>query len=345
MGMTPKTDNAIRRPDLGILFQELVDDSIANGFIANEVMPFFPTDEENATYDMIPMEAFLNTEDDLVADDGAYGRNNWQYETGRYSTNDRGLEEGLPDKQRKKFDKRTMGSSERIVMKRLVYRIMRSREKRVADMVFNASNFTANALTNEWDDATNATPVTDVQTAQLAVYLASGIVPMDLIVNYAVFRNLQKTDQIVDALTGVYGVSGTQDILNVYQLSAMEIAKVLGVNRILVGGALYNSAAGGQDATIAKIWSDEYAMLTTLHPGGADIVEPALGVTFNWIEDSAINGGMPIMEQYREEQTRRDVFRARWYIGEEFIKTVDNTGTAKSSVYKNVSYLFSNVTT
>jgi hypothetical protein len=56
--------------------------------------------------------------------------------------------------------------------------IMRAQEKRIADRVFNASAFTPHAVSNEWDKASAATPITDVNDAKLAFRASAGCCPM-----------------------------------------------------------------------------------------------------------------------------------------------------------------------
>ena len=49
-------------------------------------------------------------------------------------------------------------------------------------------------------------------------------------------------------------------------------------------------------------------LLARISSGGQDLKEPSLGRTFIWEEDAP---GMIVTEQYREEQTRSDVYRVR----------------------------------
>ena len=339
MSMTGKSGNAIRRPDLQQLVREYIEGDISamNGFIADKVMPIYEVNEKTATYDVVPKEAFLKIQDTNRAADGTYNRNNWQYETGYYSCIEQGWEEPLEDTQRADFDQRNgIGTAEMITMERGMSILMRSREQKVSAAVFNATNFTANAITNEWDDATNAVPIDDIKAGKVSVRNASGIVPNTLIINYNVFENLKRCDQVVDLLTYNFGAE-----VNLTQLSIAQLASVLGVENILVAGAMYDSAAGGQDASITQLWSNEYAMLTRIETG-IDISRPQLGRTFLWTMDSP---GMPITEQYREEQTRSDIYRVRYYADHALIASRNSSGTIVSNISAAVSYLFSNVTT
>lgn len=339
MSITPKSNNAIRRPDLQMLVREYMegDASAMNGFVADQILPVYPVMEKSATYDVVPKEALLKVQNVDRAAGGTYNRNNWVPETGTYLAKERGWEEALEDTEREDFDQRNgAGTGEQIAVERAMSVIMRAREKVVADLIFNATNFTANALTNEWDDQTNATPIDDIKTAKTSVRNASGMVPNTLIVNYAVRENLRRCDQVVNLITYNFGSQ-----VNLTQLTDAQLASVLGVERLLVAGAMQDTAAGGQDASISAIWSNEYAMLTRIE-SGIDITRPQLGRTFLWEVDSP---GMPVTEQYREEQTRSWIYRVRYYADHALIQSKDTSGTVVSNISQAVSYLFSNVTT
>jgi hypothetical protein len=111
---------------------------------------------------------------------------------------------------------------------------------------------------------------------------------------------------------------------------------------VLVGGAVYDSADKGQDASIADLWSNEYAMLTRVSTA-PDITDPCIGRTFYWTEENA--GEEPIVESYREDGRRGDVVRVRHDSDERLIISYNDAGSALSNISAAVSYLFSNVTT
>jgi len=239
----------------------------------------------------------------------------------------------VDDRERKLY--RNKFDCDVVAVKRATNHILRGQEKRVADKVFNATNFTANAITNEWDDASNAVPIDDVNTGKLSVRNACGMLPNALIIAYSTYLNLKRCDQIVDLLK--YTFPG----IDINRMTSAQLAAVMDVERVLVGGAIYDAAKKGQDASITDLWSNEYAMLTRVSDS-PDISEPCIGRTFLWTEDSP---GNVVTEEYREEQSRGDVFRVRHDTDECFIYSRDSTGTAKSTIYKSVSYLMSNITT
>lgn len=330
-----KNDAAVYRPDLGAAVMEY-NEGATQTYIGLSVMPLFPTMEKAATYPVIPKEVLLSAPDTTRAPRGKYQRGDWEYERGKFSTSEHGWEEPVDDSERSLIEREVPGLADFVATKRAWNHIMRGQEKRIAAAVFNASNFTAHSLTNEWDDATNATPIDDVQTGKLSIRSACGMLPNTLIISYSSFLNLRRCSQVVDLVK--YTFPG----LDINQMNVQQLAQILDVSRILVGGMVYNSAGKGLDATISDIWSNEYAMLTITAQSAEDITEPCIGRTFIWTEDSAQN---PIVESYREEQSRSDIIRVRHNTSEALIKSYNSSDVAVSDISAAVSYLYNNVTT
>jgi len=161
------------------------------------------------------------------------------------------------------------------------------------------------------------------------------MLPSGLIISYTTFLALQVADQIVDQLK--YTFPG----IDVTNLNAQQLARVFGVPRVWVAGAVYDSAGKGQAASIADIWDDEYAALVRVS-NGQDLMEPCVGRTFLWTADSPQS---PIVEEYRDEEHRSDVYRVRHHVAEEFIASKDDTGTVVSNVAAACVYLLSNIDT
>ncbi|MEE4112715.1 MAG: hypothetical protein V2I40_07865, partial [Desulfobacteraceae bacterium] len=107
------------------------------------------------------------------------------------------------------------------------------------------------------------------------------------------------------------------------------------------GGGVYDSTKKGQDTTIADIWSNEYASLLKVSRS-PDITSPSFGRTFLWTADSPQN---PIVETYREENRRSDIYRVRHHVSEELIASKNTSGTVVSNIGAACHYLFSNITT
>jgi recombination protein RecA len=73
---------------------------------------------------------------------------------------------------------------------------------------------------------------------------------------------------------------------------------------------------------------------------GRDILQPSIGRTFIWTADSPANA---IVEEYREEQTRSDIYRVRHHVAETLLNSYNSSGTAVSEISKACGYLMSNI--
>lgn len=330
----PTSDTAVRRPDLAVVVDEYRD-TVATGAIAPQVMPFIPVAVQTAQFPVIPKEVMLKIHDTRRAMRGRYPSSDWEFEMGHYATKENGWEEKIDDRERKLYA--TQLDAEVVATRRATKIIDLSKEQRVAAKVFNATNFTAHAVTHEWDDATNAVPIDNINTAKLAVRAACGMLPNTLIIAFSTFLNLKNCDQIVDRL--IYTFPG----IDINRMSSQQLAAIFDVGQVLVGGAVYDSADKGQDASISDLWSNEYAMLTVCSDS-PDISEPCIGRTFLWTEETP-GSGEPVVESYRDEGSRSDVVRVRHDSDERLVKSFDENDDVKSDIAAAVSYLFSNITT
>jgi hypothetical protein len=328
---SPIAGTSINRPDLAELVMEYRDTEVSAG-IASQVMPVYPVANQAAGFPVIPKEALLKIYNTQRAMRGTYPRSDWSFEMGKYFTQENGWEEAIDDRERKLYA--NLFDAEAVATMRATKIIDLGREQRVANKVFNTTNFSANALTTAWSD-TASTPIDDVNAGAAAIRLQCGMLPNALIIAYSTFLNLKSNEQIIDRLA--YTFPGIE--LN--RMTSADLAKIFNVEKVLIGGAVYDSADKGQDASIADLWTNTLAMLT-ITSNSPDITSPCIGRTFLWNEENA--GTEPVVESYREEGKRGDVVRVRFDSDERLLQSFDDSDTVESNISAAVSYLFSNVT-
>lgn len=321
---TPSSSlSTILRPDLAGALEEfdLVNDRA--GFIGNRVLPPLDVNLASGKFGRIPIEQLLRSADTTRAPRSGYARGDWQFETDTYTTQEYGAEEPVDENEANTFGQYI--DAELTSTALAVDLVLREREKRVAAAVFNATTFASSttAVTNEWDDAMNATPIADIKAAKQAMWEAAAIKPDALILNHLVFENLRHVHEILDRIK-------YQGFVNVVPSAINEsiLASVLNVREIIVAGSPKNSAAMGS-LDIDPIWSGEYAMLAKI-ARTSSIKEVCLGRTFHWSGDgSQINCAV---ETYPDPVVRSNIIRARQQVGEKII-------------YVPCGYLLSNITT
>jgi hypothetical protein len=322
---SPSSSLSTQRPDLAESFMEFDLAMDARGFVANRVFPVIEVAKQSGNFGKIPIEQLLQARVTKRAPGGGYARGNWTFEPATYACEEHGAEEPVDDREATMYS--DYFDAEVIAAQRAYSAVLRNAEQRVADAVFNATTFASytTALTNEWDDATNAVPLTDVEAAVQSVYDQSGLWANALIVNRKVFRNLRNCDQIKDRIAS----SGAGSSNAAGNVGVQQLAELFDLDYIIVAGSSKNSANEGQAASPAQIWSGEYAMVCRVATG-QDFREPCIGRTFHWSEDGSSIGGT--VETYREESVRSDVVRVRHDVDEVML-------------YAAAGHLLSNVTT
>lgn len=293
---TPRADMAV-----------LVDEYKVNGMnlIARKVLPKHSVHLEEASGIPVLKRENLKLEDMDHANGATFPRiDTYLGETG-YKCVDRGLEGKVTKKDYKKYA--TQFDAEASKVKVIRRKVLLGREKRVADKVFNPAFFAGPKLYTDnssapWDDIT--TMIADqIQAGMNIVRANMGLRANTLVINDVSFQNMKKNTQLLGRFPGV-------QILTMEMIES-ALAAVCGIKQILVGDAIYDSAAEGQDFVSGDIWSDDYAMVCAVSEGALE--EGGLGRTFEWDEMDQEDDAVV---QYPESQTDSNVFRIREYTDE-----------------------------
>lgn len=126
------------------------------------------------------------------------------------------------------------------------------REKRVADLVFNPNNYGVNnkqtlAGTSQWSDFANSDPLSYL----LRKFDAMIMRPNFGVIGREVATELQLHPKVV---ANIYGSASTQGMV-----SLEDIARKLGLRKLVVGDARVNVAKPGQAAVMSRCWGKHAA--------------------------------------------------------------------------------------
>lgn len=307
----PASGTTIQRPDLGVLAYECFMEAEQRGFIGTRIMPIFEVGDQSADYPYIPIESILKIQETERAPRGEYNKGDYEFKTGTYSCKDRGWEELLDDVEAKLYQRYFDG--EQVATERAVDVILRSQEARIAAKLFNTSNITATAdVSTPWSTTTTCTPKSDVQTAKMAMRASRGIMPNALVMSYKVFTTMLNCKDLNDSLVYTTPLSVMPE-----EEQRRILSRYFGLE-VLVGNAIKDSAKKGQTATIADIWDDEYVGLFKISNGGKNLLDPCIGRTFMWTDDSPQS---LVVESYRVEPKRSNAYRVRNNLDEAFVFT------------------------
>jgi hypothetical protein len=323
---SPTSSLATLRPDLAT-FLEFDLESEKSGYISTQVMPVQNVVSQSGSFGKIPIEQLLQQRETRRAPGAGYARGNFTFGTATYATEEHGAEEPVDDREAKMYAE--YFDAEQVSTMRAFSAVLRNAEERTADAIFNTTTWTGSslttALTHEWDDATNAVPLTDVEAAVQKIYDNSGLWANALVINRKVFRNLRNCDQVIERIQS----AGAGDATKASDVTVQMLAQAFDLPFIIVAGTSKNSANEGQAATPTQIWSGEYAMICKVATG-MDMREPCIGRTFHWSDDGSNIGGT--VESYRDEVIRGNVIRVRHDVDEVVL-------------YPQAGHLLSNVTT
>lgn len=297
---------ATPRLDLGMAFAEYMDN--VENYIGMKALATFRTPRKEATFAKHDRAQYLQAADTRRAPRGDYNRSNIKAKDQAYACKERGEEVLLDDSERlhyaNDFDAELASSQE------AWRKVMQSIETAAAAEVFDGTtNFTvANGYRTDvaaaWSLA--ATDINaDVQNAIEAVRQRTGMKPNTMIVGAGVIPFFLTNDDLINALQyhRLPSVQAKIDSLTAY----------FGLEQILVGKAVVNTANEGLTAVISDVWSNIWCNIAHVAPEQSPLTTPCIGRTMIWEDDTPQS---VMMEEYREEKKRSNVYRARAHTDE-----------------------------
>lgn len=300
------------RRDLTDMAQE-IDFSDLN-LNASRVAPIVTVPLESGRYPVLPREAKMKVPNTRRQSDGSYTRGQWTWEDDNYYTREFGFEEPVDNVDALR-DADYIDHEEQAT--KLAYEgLLLARESRVATALYNTTTWTGTsnttAITNEWDDATNATPWANIDTAAKAVRGKCGynksqmsVIISDDLVEYAV-----RTNELKNYFQ--YSESSHMMLRSGIEEQAVMLKNYFGVKEVIIVNSIYDTTGLSSSATIGKFWSNEYIFVGKLNPTSGNNLQTQ-GVIKQIIWDKYSSDF--IVEDYDEPRYNRKVIRAREYWG------------------------------
>jgi len=168
-------------------------------------------------------------------------------------------------------------------------------EKQAADIARTAASYAAAnkntglSSTTLWSDLTASNPIGNIETAKDAVRAATGKRPNTIVMGAAVMKSLRQHSQIIDRIKYTGRDVPTPELL----------AALFGVQRVLVGDAIYANDAG---TTFTDVWGKDVVVAYTELGSVADMGAPSYGYTYTL-------QGYPLAEEpYYDRNTKSWVY-------------------------------------
>jgi len=130
---------------------------------------------------------------------------------------------------------------------KLMRKMLLDEEYRLAAMAQSGTYMTQNvtlAGVNQWSDKVNSDPEANVETGKAAVLVATGILPNTMAMGYQVWQQLKMHPDLRDVIK--YSQKGI--------LTEELAAEFFGVDRVIVGKCLYETAKEGQTSVLSYVW-------------------------------------------------------------------------------------------
>lgn len=316
----PSSSTVRQRPEFAVPFTEFAEMPKEFGFVGMQVLAPIDVPTQKGELYVEPIEQELQKGELKRAPDGTYNRITDEFTERSYATKELGLESRLSDRMLRAY--RDLPSAEASTVRRLMRRVMRSIERSIATALTatgsgedfeNFSDDTSSAgYGGDWSVHGTATPMSDIAKMQKLIYDNSGLIPDTLVMSYKKLIDLTLNQEIRGAIKYWGGDDPKPGNL---MKKLPVLASALGVQRILIAGAVRATSDKGQDIALSPIWPNAKVGLYVTAPAGSDMDNPCVGRLATWPGDEAGigMGDEPeiMVESYREDQSRSEIFRSR----------------------------------
>jgi hypothetical protein len=248
--------------DLASVRQDQLLTTIAISFqlplrIADQVAPPIPVLQEDGQYAIFGKESF-NIPDAHRRPKKGYKEIDWTLSKASYHAEEYGLEMRIDDRERRASPSNI--NLDTITVETITENLLNSREKRVADMVRSTANITQNTTltgAQRWDDPLGGDPIGVIDAGQAVIQAQYGYTANTLTMGWDVWQAL-RGNPVIKA-----------ELLDGEQLTEARLAALFGVERIIVGASMYNSANLNQTQSLVDMWGTD-AILGYINPRAAD---------------------------------------------------------------------------
>ena len=264
-------------------------------FLWDQIAPPAKVEQKSGTFFKYTKDFWLRrSPGGKRGEDGRYTRLGYGVDTDTYKTVERGFEKLLDDPTRE--SSLTPESLEIMDLQYLTNQIQLELEKDVAAACFITGVWgTSNSLTggSRWSDMANSDPIADADTAKRTVLRNTGSRPNVVFVGLTGWEKLKEHPLILDKYK--YTQSGI--------MTEQLVAAALGMEKLVIGDSVENTAAEGATFVGADIWTDN-ALFVVQNDPGLGILSGAF--TQMWPESGAYPWAAQV---YRADAQRGNVTR------------------------------------
>lgn len=260
----------------------------ADAFVADKVFPRIPVNKKTDTYFVYDRGDMLRDEMQVRAPGSESAGGGFRISDDDYSCKVFSYHVDIDDQTRANYDDPLRPDED--AARYLTEKALIKRERDWATKYFTTGVWTGSSTATDlvagtdftaWDDAAS-TPIEDVKKQKRSVLKKTGVKPNTLVLDVNGFDALTEHPDIVDR------IKHTSD----RSVDAAIIARLFGLDRILVGEAVYNTAQEGLTTSTDFVFGNDALLVHAAPNPGLQTVSG--GYTFVWTADGIATNGQVI---------------------------------------------------
>ena len=262
-------------------------------FCAGRVFPIVPVEKQTDKYYTYTKADWFRDEAKRRAPATESAGSGYGLSTASYSCDVFAMHKDVPDQVRQNADSPI--NCDRDATEFVTQRLLLRMEKQWAADYFTTSVWdTDSTPSNLWDNYATSDPISDIETAKRTILVNTGFMPNTLVLGYDVFKALKNHPDLVDRFKYTQAAILTEELM----------ARVFGVERILVAMAINNTAVEGETASYSFVHG-KHALLCYVNPTPS-LLAPSAGYIFSWRGVSRGLGQDVGVKRFRQEQLEAD---------------------------------------
>ena len=237
------------RPDLDMvaMSQDLL--AAQQGFIGSQIVPDLPVTSYFGKYPYVDNATWLKDPFEQVAPMGAIPR--YEIDFGEKSFQCEELAFEMPINRERQILYKDWLDLEKYTAEAARTMAAYHREAHAVSLFNNDSCYgTSTAVQNQWTDHSNATPIADLKALVETIGDKCGMDPNTIVMSKTTFGNMVECEEVIDRVKFATATSG-----RVVDMTATNLAEIIGVKQILIGGTRIAVENGGT-RTYPRLWTN-----------------------------------------------------------------------------------------
>lgn len=270
-------------------------------FIANRVFPMVPVEKQSDKYFKYTKGDWFRDEAQLRAPATQSAGSGFTLSTDTYSTSVYAFHKDVDDQVRANADNPL--NPDRDATTFVTQRMLLRQEIDWSSTYFTTGVWATDKVGGTdftvWSNYASSNPIDDIEAAKSTMLTQTGFMPNTMVVGYDVFRQLRHHPDVVDRIKYTSSEVPAEGIL----------ARLFGIDRVLVTRAIKNSGAEGASDTFAQVHGKNAALYYVAPSPG--LLTPSAGYQFTWRGVSDGMGQSIGISRFRMPELRADRIEAQ----------------------------------